>query len=408
MLLFKTKTTILQFIALAIFTCTFVACEDDQESVNGHGDYAITMAYAPSDGSYNYTYRTVQYESLMDGTLNNVDAGTEQLGYFTYTKIGNTIFSPGGLDLTSLETIQRDENNDLYLTEGTYSFSNSIIDLVKASSSTAVAAEMSTTSDIVRLHLINTTDASISTTVDTPVSSLSSYSSPAYSGMVVSGDYLYLSFYISNPTNYATSYTDQAEVAVFSYPGLEFVKVISDDRTGPIGGFNTMSGLMKDDEGNIYATSHTNPGNGYSQYNQNIGLLKINAGETEFDQDYFFDFNADGDGNTTAHLMYLGDNKTLALMNTLDRSEQTTWYDEPLKPAILDLSEKTINYIEDVPEFAGTGRKLTSIALQENNYVYLPISEEDGIYMYRINTEDYSATKGALLECNFVAGVYAF
>ncbi len=405
---FKSKLT--QLLAIAFMAGIFTSCDDDNDfEINyGSGNYGITMAYAPSDGSYNYTYRTVRYESLMDGTLNNINKGTEQLGYFSYTQINDMIFSPGGLELETLETIEDVSNDELRLRTNSYSFNASIVDFVKAGTNTAVAVEMSSSSTVVRLHLINTNDASVTSTTETNSSLLSPYTGPAYSGMAVSGNYVFLSYYVSNPTSFATDYIDKAEIAVFSYPELEFIKVISDDRTGPIGGFNTLSGLMKDDNGDIYAVSHTNKANGYSQFNENAGILRIKSGESEFDTDYFFDFNADGDGNTTAHLMFLGNNKVLALMNTQNRAEQASWSDAPLKPAILDLSAKTINYINDIPEFSGSGRKLTAIAFQEDNYIYLPVGEDDGIYIYRINSNDYSATKGALLECNFVAGMYKF
>src|SRR5699024_3656692 len=131
--------------------------------------------------------------------------------------------------------------------------------------------------------------------------------------------------------------------------------VIKDDRTGPIGGFGIMSGLIKDEDGNVYALSHSNPANGYSQFTKNPAILRIDNGTTEFNQDYIFEFNEVTDGKTTAHLVYLEDDKVFAEMNTQDRSEQARWSDGPLRPAILDLSAQTINYIDGVPEHSGSG-----------------------------------------------------
>src|SRR5699024_11183632 len=128
----------------------------------------------------------------------------------------------------------------------------------------------------------------------------------SYSGMVISGNHLFLSYYISNPETFETPKTDMARVAVFAYPSLEFQKVITDSRVGPIGGFNVKSGLIKDDQGNVYAISHSNPANGFSQSTKPSGILKINSGTTTFNPEYFFDIAAKANGGNAAHLSYIG------------------------------------------------------------------------------------------------------
>src|SRR5699024_3928149 len=163
-----------------------------------------------------------------------------------------------------------------------------------------------------------------------------------YSGMVISGDYLYLSYYITDSETFATNYTDTARVAVYSYPDFEFQKVMTDTRVGPIGGFNVKGGLIKDEDGNIYAISHSNPANGFSPSTKPSGILEINSGETNFVPNYFFDIREASNGGNTAHVVYLGHGKAFAEINTADRDAQEMYADGPLRSAIINLNAQTV------------------------------------------------------------------
>lgn len=101
-------------------------------------------------------------------------------------------------------------------------------------------------------------------------------------------------------------------------------------------------------------------------------------------------------------MMYLGNGRVFAEINMVDRAQQASWSDSPLKSAVIDLNSKTISYIEGMPEHAGVGRRLA--ALQDGNNVYMAIPDGKGIFVYKINTQNYTATKGAEVEANFVAG----
>ncbi|GAO31683.1 DUF4374 domain-containing protein [Geofilum rubicundum] len=380
--------------------------EDDNKTDEFQGEdaFALSLAYQGTDG--NFTYYTVKFEDVMSGSLSAFGKGIDQLGYFTYNQIGDKIYSIGGMGTNSLIGLENDANGDLYETGGISSFDNSLNDVVETEDGKLLGVEISSTSDVVVLHTLDAASLTVNATSTTAVSNLTSASGPSFSGMVQSGNYVYLSYYISDPATYATNHTDVAQVAVFSYPELEFVKIIEDTRTGPIGGFGTHSGLIKDESGNVYALSHSNPANGFSQFTKEAAILRINSGATEFDPDYFFAFDEVAEGKTTAHLLYLGNGKVLAEMNMKARADQSTWSDSPLKPAILDLNVQTIDYIDEVPEHSGLGRKLASTALHDGNYVYMCIPEDVSLYVYRINLQDYTAVKGAEVEANFVAGFF--
>src|SRR5690606_21297122 len=76
------------------------ACKKSENPANDptvEKPYIITMAYAPPSG-FDYSYFTVPFEDLMTGALNAQGQGAEQVGYFDYTKINETIYAIGGLD----------------------------------------------------------------------------------------------------------------------------------------------------------------------------------------------------------------------------------------------------------------------------------------------------------------------
>ncbi|QDO94224.1 DUF4374 domain-containing protein [Formosa sediminum] len=405
----NTKFNLTALFLSVITVFSFSSCSSDDSTDDNNGGsvdkpFALSLAIQGSDNSF--TYYTVPFAEVMTGTLNAVGEGIEQPGYYDFTKIDNTIYSLGGLDDVNVVAITQNSDSSLEET-GDVSFTAAIADFVKGDDNNLISVSMRSSSDVITFRKFTPNTLVATETIDIPVTDITDLSGPNYSGMAVSGDYLFLSYYISNPNTFDTDYTEQAEIAVFSYPELEFQKIITDSRVGPIGGFNIKSGLVKDDYGNVYALSHSNPANGYSQSTKPGGILKINAGESDFDADYFLDIPALTGGKQASHLKYLGGNKIFAEINMTERSEQEKWSDSPLQSAVIDLSIPSIEYINGVPEHKGDGRRLA--ALQDGNYVYLCVPiENDGIYVYKMDIVNYTSEKGAKVEANFVAGFFKF
>lgn len=362
--------------------------------------FVLSLAIQGSEGDF--TYYTVPFEDVMSGSLSAAGQGIEQPGYFDFKKIDNTIYSMGGLDDINVVGITRDENGELVQT-GDVSYDNGLEDIVMADDNTLVAVSMSSDSDVVTFHTLDPNSVTAISSESRPASDLTEVDGASYSGMRIEDNRLFLSYYISDPETFATNHTDLARVAVYSYPEFEFQEIITDERVGPIGGFNTKSGLIEDENGNIYAVSHSNPANGFSKFTNDSGILRINSGEATFDTDYFFDVE-EAAGGTVAHLKYLGNGKAFAEINTSPREEQGTWSDSPLQSAIIDLNTHTVDFIDGIPEHNGSGRRLA--ALHDNGFVYMTIPDDNRVFVYRINTTDYTATRGAEVEANFVAGFF--
>ncbi|MFV0541769.1 MAG: DUF4374 domain-containing protein [Aestuariibaculum sp.] len=388
----------------AIFSFTSCSDDDNNDTTKTIGDsYVLSLAIQGTDS--NFTYYTVPFSDVMSGTLSATGTGIEQPGYYDFTQIDDVIYSMGGLGLTEVVGIYKNDTGEL-AQKGNVSLNAGLSDMVKADANTLVSVSMSALSDQVTFRTYNKSSVTVTNTVNSPVSNLTETGdNPAYSGMAVSGNYLFLSYYLS-ADDWSTNYTDEAQIAVYTYPEFEFVKVITTDKVGPIGGFNIKSGLTLDENGNIYAISHSNPANGFSQSTKPSGILKINAGETEFDTDYFFDIEEATEGFNTAHLKYLDNGLAFAEITVAERSGQERWSDSPLKAAIINLNTQTVNVIDDIPEHTLGGRKLVDLALHDDGYIYLCIPQDSEISVYKINPNTYTATKGATVQANFVAGFF--
>ena len=159
-----------------------------------------------------------------------------------------------------------------------------------------------------------------------------------HTGMQVSGNRLYQTFYPVDATTFNTQSTDTQFVAIYSFPDFQLETVIEDTRVGPAGAFNTRSGIFKAENGDLYTVSTSGLANGYSQATKPAGILRIPAGTAAFDDDYFFNTqDVISPGGKIAHAIYIGDNKLFAAITVADHTIDNRWSDTNLKLAIVDL-----------------------------------------------------------------------
>jgi hypothetical protein len=224
--------------------------------------------------------------------------------------------------------------------------------------------------------------------------------------MEYSGGKVYLTYIQMSPTTYATDFVDTAYVAVYSYPDMALETVMKDIRTGPVGSWAAFNGLIKTENGDLYTMSTTSMANGFSKGGKNAAFMRIAAGTTLFDEDYFFDFEAKTDGLKPAHVKYIGNGLVFAEVSTLNpQTVDDRWSDKNLKCSIIDLYNQTIIDIDEIPVHNGNGgRRFT--ALVDGGYVYYPVSADGGIYIYRIDPTAVVAEKGAKVSATFVGGFF--
>ena len=386
----------LHFLSLAAVVSVaglFTSCDDDMGSQEVPNEPYVLSLGITSNGTT--TYYVVTTSDLMSSTpINAYGKGIEQNGYRDYQQAGQTVFSIGGLGVTSATGIQRDA--DGYIQEvGNFVFNNTPIGFCQVDDNTMAALELPTSAgknENVTFYSVNIKSLSLENRVSTtPVSPMDQITWPSVTGMVYSGGNLYVSYVPMNPSTFETPAVDTAFVAVYSYPDFKFKTLMKDTRTGNIGSWNAFNGFQKDESGDIYAMSNTSLTNGFSKTAGHSGFLRIKAGETEFDKDYFFDYEA-LTGYKVAHWLYLGNGKVYAEVST--NQQAGAWSDADDISVIIDLKAKTSTTINEIPKHSGQGGR-RFVAFAENGYVYAPVATSDGVYIYRTDISTATAVRGA-------------
>lgn len=107
--------------------------------------------------------------------------------------------------------------------------------------------------------------------------------------------------------------SDEANIAVYSYPDMTLEKVVTDERIRFIGRY-FINGLTVDEKGRCYAFSSS-----VAKYNYELvstvpsAITRIKSGTAEFDDSYYFNIEA-SDGYYITTQMYLGNGKFLTNM----------------------------------------------------------------------------------------------
>lgn len=383
---------------------TLTACDDDMGSTEVPGEpYVLSLGITSSGVT---TYYVVTAQDLMSDTpINAYGRGIEQNGYRDYQQAEQTVFSIGGLGVTSATGIQRDAAG--YLQEvGDFVFNNTPIGFCQVDDHTMAAMELPTSPGSGQNLTFYSVDIQTlelkSRVTTTPVAPMDDIEWPSVTGMAYAGGNLYVSYVPMNSNTYATPAVDTAFVAVYGYPDFEFKTLIKDTRLGNIGSWNAFNGFQLDENGDIIAMSNTSLTNGFSQTNGKSGFLKIRAGETRFDEDYFFDYEA-LTGYKVAHWLYLGNGKVYAEVST--NQSAGAWSDAEDLSVIIDLNEQSHTVIQEIPLHSGQGGR-RFVAYAENGYVYAPITTSEGVYIYRVDIASGTAVRGARISATFVGGLF--
>jgi len=204
--------------------------------------------------------------------------------------------------------------------------------------------------------------------------------------------------------DFSTPSTDTAYAAVYSYPELAFEKYIKDTRTGPIGVYGCFNGLIQTENGDLYAYSSASLACGFSQQTKPSGLLRISDGATEFDENYFFDFEA-ATGGKINFIKYAGNNKVVANV-VVDDSGLWGAYaagNEICKLMVIDLEQQAATDVTGVPLHGGFYGDPWMV---ENDKVYMSINTAQDSYIYEIDPATASGTRGARVLGKEIKGIY--
>lgn len=401
------KTTL--FAALAIIAVSCSKDNNDAIPVGPEGSkvYTLGVGVTTSTATTNYV---VQVSDLMTGKISLKDNGILQEGYRDYGFAGSTFYSIGGLGVTDVNAITLDATGKLATKTGlTFELaSNDFVDVDGTGKTMlGISIPVSPTEGLnAKFYTVDVAGNTITNKGEVPMNDIhpSSEDWIFHSGLQVRGSQVFHAFYPSNFTTYETKNTDMAYVAIYSYPGFKLEKVITDNRTGPAGAFNTRSGLFKTETGDLYTVSTTSFANGYSQSTKPAAVLKIKAGTTEFDKDYFFNTDAATNGGKIAHAIYIGNGKLFAAVTTVPPTLADRWADNNLRLAIVDLNAKTITPVANAPVYKGDGGR-SFATLVDDGKVYSAMTVNGVVNIYQTDIASATATKGAEVEGSFVGGI---
>ena len=105
-------------------------------------------------------------------------------------------------------------------------------------------------------------------------------------------------------------------------------------------------------------------------------------------------------------LVQVGNGLVFAEVSTI--SPQTSadrWGDKSLKCCIIDLNNKTVRDIKEIPVHNGDGGRRFA-ALVDGGYVYRPVTTSEGTYIYQVDPQAATAVRGAKVSTTFVGGFF--
>ena len=392
-------------IAMAALLILNVSCNNDKEaapSVKG-SNVLVVRTVGSSGESTDYI---VQAESLDTGTISTVGNGIEQKSWRAYEATGNKLFSFTYQNDNIVPTYKLDQTGKL-AEQGKFSIGRLHL-ICPVDESTIVGMNIPRNGTaLATFYQIDANEMAIKKEATTDVIKLVNNGEQAYfSHLLVKGDKLYASFFQIANSSFASNHTDSAYVAIYSYPGFELQKVIRDNRTGPIGIYYGSSGIFNTENGDLYTVSTTAMASGYSRATRPSGILRIKNGTTEFDANYFFNIEEATGGYKIAFAEYVGNGKILAQIYIFkDHTEADKWTNRDVRLAVVDLNTKSVKYIENVPLHTGGSYKIHNI--RDNGSIYVKInSPAEGIYIYKVDIANTTATKGAKVEGAEVVGMY--
>lgn len=199
-----------------------------------------------------------------------------------------------------------------------------------------------------------------------------------------------------------TDFADSTFVAVLD-KDFNVKKVIRDHgRTGQVLGMaksNGETGIEVVDNGDVYVFASAANGPGISS-----GVLKINKGTLEFDEDYFFDISEASGGHKLWRVYFVGDNKFVMQLYTKPGQEGVT--DGTItKFAVVDVVNKSFDWVEsgvpsDILEIG------TPLIDKENKRVVFPIATSSAHpHLYSVKIDSKIMTKGIEVIAEGIKGI---
>jgi hypothetical protein len=397
---------------LIVFLAT--SCSEDTPEPQAAGEFALVTASLNADGSTRAFY--LQRASVSSSLSIDNSAATE-LAAATAAMIhsynGAVYFS----DYATERKIQRwiiDDSNNATMTgeistseltfQGNTAFKDASTAFVGGISTEVIIFNPTTMQKTGKIDISAFSEIGTSTEFPMPGGTIGAES---ITDMVIRGNQLFLAVF---PMTEVATYTPGKEGCTLLIIDLNMVDPNSQDNsdavvkriydtrgswTGAWGSGGGSSFMNVDENGDLYVLCHNNWTGGRAMFNKPAAILRVPAGSSDFDPNYYFDLEsaAEGDGSPVINFEYYGNGKFLAAVQdptAIDPENPFSYFIDPIyRWWSFDLQNKTAERVSD--EY--TRGALASVSFFENEYGYVPYEDETKDFVMRVNLNTMESTK---------------
>lgn len=399
--------TFTRLIAALSVAGSLTACltDDKKEEIEltAPGPYIIGITSQGEEG----TDYVMTAASLDEGTLSPTRRGIEQTGWRYMAATHGMLVSMGYYADNNFIVYHKSPTDSTKVVEkGRFTFPVTMDQFGEVSATEALGIEIPRKGFVPRtLFRINLANVSIA---DTAIHEIWENRADSLGAQPVSVLYrdnkVFVAFYpIHARGDFSTPQTDTSFVAVFSYPGLDFEKIIKKAGGGALGMYGNNNGLIKTASGDIYGYSCASRACFTTDATvQNSKVVRIQNGATEFDATYEWDFQA-ATGKKLTWFAPIGGELAIARAMAVSPTEAAGAIDTTLDWAalgflfnqdlyILDLANKTATKVDGVPTHGGEYGTGVHV---ENGKAYMNIITANESYIYAIDIASKTGAKGA-------------
>lgn len=200
-----------------------------------------------------------------------------------------------------------------------------------------------------------------------------------------------------------SDFNNSTKIAVFN-EDLELQQRIIDDsgRTGNVAGQQRSqgeTGIEPVENGDVYVFSSA-----IDVTDVPSGILRINNGTMEFDDDYFFNISEVSGGYKLYRTYYVGDNTFVLRMFSEQNVASATPNDQRNRFAVVNVAQETFDWVTGLPEnVIGIGDPY--IDKDNQNQMVFPIETQGNPQLYILNPFVHTMKPGAVIEAEGISAV---
>lgn len=411
------KTTITKTLLALAFAGVLSSCDkkSDREVIpENPGNYIIAVTPTAIAGKADYLLTA---SSLESGAVSIVGNGVEQDGTYRYYVTANNKFfsmlygqgSPGAVTVYGITDGKLKKLND-YTSATVHAFAPVNDDILTIRVPRRIAAAGTPT--VYEWYRVSTTtNAEVAKGTADAILPSGNGEIAHLSWIKQVGNKVFAP-YFSIYNSFSTKFPDQAGIAVFSYPEMQYEKTIRDTRTSFIGRY-FVDGLGLVENGDCYAFSSsvaadddpaTTAVDAKMTSTKPSAITRIKAGTTEFDLSYYFNFEEVSKGYVITNWLNIGQNKFIANIEPVATKGQ---YVTGKRLAIVDVVNKTVTQVTGFPDVALISSvTTTNFSPKDGKTGYIGVNLVSGAtYVYKIDAATATATQGIKVEGGVITAI---